>query len=360
MSHAATRRDRRKKPGKYLRRRIFAIALLVVLAIALLGFLNRGAVRTYFDELGGNDYVGSGHSSVSLVVHDGDSGVAVAHQMVKLDIVKNYAKVYRLILDRNQVFYPGTYQLHLQMSSVGALDLLADPASLKVNKVTIKEGLRVGQVFDTLSKSTGVPLADFESYLHEPSQIGVPSAEVSIEGWLFPATYSFAPNLSAKQILSQMVDRMKQELDGFGVAEADRHKVLTLASMIQKEARQPQDFFKVSRTFLNRININMPLQSDATVSYGSGGSTVTTTDAERADPNGYNTYVHAGLPIGPISAPGRAAIDAALHPANGSWLYFCAVNMATGETVFSSTIAEHEVAVAKFRAWMAANPGWNG
>jgi UPF0755 protein len=229
-----------------------------------------------------------------------------------------------------------------------------------VNKVTIKEGLRVGQVFSELSKATGVAQSDFAALLHQPTAIGVPANEVSIEGWLFPATYLFAPDLSAKQILTQMVTRTVQELDHYGVALADRHRVLTLASIVQKEARQSADFYKVSRTFLNRINIGMPLQSDATVSYGSGGTTVTTTDAERADPNGYNTYVHTGLPIGPISGPGSRAIDAVLHPAAGTWLYFCAINLATGETVFSTTIAEHEAAVAKFRAWMAANPGWNG
>ena len=360
MSHVSTRRDRRKSASKFRRRRLIFVSAILVIALASIAVLNRTALRNYFDELSGNDYSGSGHGVASLVVHSGDSGVIVANEMVKLGVVKNFAKVYRLILDRNQTFYPGTYQLHLQMSAQSALDLLANPASLKVNRVTIREGLRVQQVFAQLSKATGLPMSDFNALLHEPASLGVPSGEVSVEGWLFPATYSFSPELTAKQVLTQMVQRMTQELDSFAVASADRHRVLTLASIIQKEARQPNDFYKVSRTFLNRIKINMPLQSDATVSYGSGGTTVTTTDAERADPNGYNTYVHSGLPIGPISAPGHRAIDAALHPAVGTWLYFCAVNLATGETVFSTTIAQHEAAVSQFRAWMAANPGWNG
>jgi UPF0755 protein len=358
MSHSAD--GRRATAPKFRRRRVVVIAAIILALVAAVGVANRAAIRNYFDTLNGNDYAGNGHGSVSLTVHSGDSGVAVAEHMVKLDIVKNYAKLYRLIVDRNQVFYPGTYSLHLQMAAASALDLLSDPKSLRVNRVTIKEGLRIGQVFSELSKATGLPKANFEAFLTHPSSIGVPSSEVSIEGWLFPATYSFAPELSAKQILSQMAERMKQELDGFGVGAADRHRVLTLASIIQKEARLSADFFKVSRTFLNRLKLGMPLQSDATVSYGSGGTTVTTTDAERANPNQYNTYVHKGLPVGPISAPGHHAIDAALHPATGKWLYFCAINLATGETVFSTTIAQHEVAVAKFRAWLAANPGWNG
>jgi UPF0755 protein len=133
-----------------------------------------------------------------------------------------------------------------------------------------------------------------------------------------------------------------------------------MASIIEKEARLKDDFYRVSRVFSNRIKVGMHLQSDATVSYGSGGTTVTTTDAERADPNGYNTYVHAGLPVGPISAPGATAIDAALNPTKGDWLFFCTVNLKTGETVFSETMAQHEVAVAQWQRWMRENPGWNG
>jgi len=157
-----------------------------------------------------------------------------------------------------------------------------------------------------------------------------------------------------------MIIRMQAEMKKFGVPVSDTHRVLTLASIIQKEARITEDFYKVSRVFLNRIEIGMLLQSDATVSYGSGGTTVTTTDAERADPNGYNTYVHPGLPVGPIGAPGSVAIDAALNPASGDWIYFCAVNLKTGETVFSNTYAGHAKAVKQWQQWMRDNPGWNG
>ncbi|MEO0024534.1 MAG: hypothetical protein RL196_975 [Actinomycetota bacterium] len=360
MSHLPQTRVRRRAAAKFRRRRFWAISVAIVFALVVTAFLNRSAIRNYFDELAGNDFSGTGKGQISLIVSDGETGESVARDLVKLGVVKNFSKVYGLIVDREQVFYPGTYQLKLQMPAEAALNLIEDPKSLVINKVTIKEGLRIGQVFSELSKATGIAKSEFEAFLNKPAALGLPESEVSVEGWLFPATYSFAPELNAKEILRQMANRMIQELDSFSVAAEDRHKVLTLASIIQKEARQSDDFYKVSRTFLNRLSISMPLQSDATVSYGSGGTTVTTTDAERADTNGYNTYVHVGLPIGPISAPGNRAIDAALHPAKGTWLYFCAVNLETGETVFSTTIAQHEVAVAQFRAWMAVNPGWNG
>jgi UPF0755 protein len=97
----------------------------------------------------------------------------------------------------------------------------------------------------------------------------------------------------------------------------------------------------------------MRLQSDATVAYGTGHTDrVTTTGAERADAdNPYNTYAHDGLPVGPIGLPGDDAIDSALHPADGPWLYFVAVNLKTGETVFSTTEAEHEAAVKQWQSW---------
>jgi UPF0755 protein len=246
------------------------------------------------------------------------------------------------------------------MSAAAALDALANPANLQVSTVTIQEGLRIGQVLAKLATATSIPLANFEAAAADKVALKLPSNAPSAEGFLFPATYSFPAKSTAAQILKTMVDRCYEELNRYSVSANDALKVLTLASIVQKEARQSADFYKVSRVFTNRLKVNMALQSDATVSYGSGGTTVTTTNAERSNANGYNTYVHTGLPIGPISAPGSLAIDAALHPVAGPWLYFCAINLQTGETVFSTTVAEHEIAVAKFRAWMAANPGWNG
>ena len=334
------------------------IALILVVVIGVLGLTFRSQVRAGFEALIGNDFSGPGSGSVELTIAKGDSGELVARELVKLGVVKNFNFTYKEMIRRNQGFFPGTFQLLKQMKTSDALDRLEDSKFLVVSHVTIREGLRVGQVFKALSSATGLPVKDFEAVTLR--ELGLPRSLPSLEGYLFPATYDFGTKVSAREMLKTMVDRMNEELSAFGVSAANRHKVLTLASIIQKEARLSDDFFKVSRVFTNRLEVGMHLQSDATVSYGSGGTTVTTTDAERSDPNGYNTYVHAGLPIGPISAPGSKAIDAALHPASGSWLYFCAVNLATGETVFSTTMAEHERAVAQWRAWMRENPGWNG
>jgi UPF0755 protein len=262
--------------AKFVRRRIGVVAVLLIAVLLVAGYVNRAQLRGVFDQLLGRDYQGPGTGAVSLVITSGESGVGVAADLEKLGVVKNSDVVYRLIVGEGTIFYPGTYRLKLQISSQQALDAIKDPSNLAVDRVTIKEGFRIGTVLKQLSAATGKPLSAFDSAVQDLAALGIPSSAPSAEGYLFPATYAFDPGLTAHQILKQMVDRCYQELDHYGVAVADRHRVLTLASIIQKEARQTQDFYKVSRVFTNRLNIGMKLQSDATVSYGSGGTTVTT------------------------------------------------------------------------------------
>jgi UPF0755 protein len=225
-------------------------------------------------------------------------------------------------------------------------------------KVTIPEGHTATQVFELIAEGTGTPVADLDAAAADLAALGIPAEAPGIEGYLFPATYDFAPGTSAADMVKAMVDRTFQALDQAGVPVADRHRVLTMAALIQKEARFEGDFYKVSRVFQNRIDVGMPLQSDATVAYGAQSvGRVATTDAERADDNPYNTYVHPGLPVGPISNPGDLAIKAARAPADGPWLYFVTVNTITGDTVFSQTFDEHLRAVAQWQQFMRDNPG---
>jgi UPF0755 protein len=306
----------------------------------------------------GNDYSGAGVNDATFVIRDGDSGESIAQALVKQDIVKDFRLTFRLILERGQIFYPGTYQLKTQMSSLAALEALADPNRVVANRVTIKEGLRLANIFTVLSDATGKSISDFETAASDLKYFQLPNEAPSLEGYLFPATYSFDPAATAKSILKAMRTRMQQEIIDLNIPTSRIHEVLTLASVVQKEARLTEDFYKAARTFQNRLDIGMKLQSDATVSYGVNGNTVSTSASDRAADNGYNTYRYEGLPIGPISAPGRVALQAALNPAQGDWLYFCTVNLETGETWFSETYEQHQVAVRAWRAWMKENPGY--
>jgi UPF0755 protein len=355
------------EPPKRRRRLGWLWALLIILALGASGaaaawILFEPQVRHLLHWELPIDYTTTGNGvKVDVVIKSGDIGSDIAVTLHDAGVTMTTKAFYQLLLATKPAppFQPGTFQLQKEMSAKSALAALLDPKNRVVNKVLIKEGATLPQVLAKLADSTGISLEEFQTAAKDYASFGIPSKAPSLEGYLFPATYSFDPDLTAQQILQTMVDRMFTSLDAAGVSEANRHKVVTLAALIQKEGGKVSDFYKVSRVFTNRLDQGMLLQSDATVSYGAGSTGIFTTAAQRADAkNKYNTYVHPGLPIGPICAPGDDAIKAALKPVAGSWLYFVLVNGKTGQTTFSNTIAEHEAAVAVWRQWLKDNPDW--
>ena len=366
---SASYRSEGGEPPKRKKRRL--VWLWVLLSILVIGAVGSFAAWSMFEPqirkvFGWElpiDYTTTGNGEEALVViKAGDIGSDVAKSLSTAGVTMTTEAFYKLLLatDPAPTFQPGTYALQKEMSAKSALALLQDPASRVVSRVVIPEGKTIKQVLPILEAGTGIALADFEAASKDLAALGVPATELSLEGYLFPATYTFDPGLTAHDVLQTMVNRMYSSLDAAGVAVDDRHRVLTLAALIQKEGGSSDDFYKVSRVFTNRIEIGMLLQSDATVSYGSGGTSISTTGAERADAsNPYNTYVHPGLPAGPIGAPGDDAIDAALHPVDGPWLFFVLINGETGETAFSTTLAEHNAAVKIWQAWLRAHPDFD-
>jgi UPF0755 protein len=308
------------------------------------------------------DYTGSGNGqTTTITILPGQIGADVANSLAKAGVTKTPAAFYDLLLKQKKApsFEPGTYKLGKQIPAQAALTQISNPANRVVSKVVVPEGFSVQAILARLNTKTGVPMSQLKTEAKNFTQFGLPAGAPSLEGFLFPATYQFSPGTTAKVMLQTMVTRMNQSMKSHGVAAADELHVLTLASIIQKEGGTSSDFYKVSRVFTNRLAVNMPLQSDATVSYGAGTKTIATTNAQRADAsNAYNTYAHAGLPVGPISAPGDTAIDAALHPVAGPWIYFVLVNGYTGETVFSTTAAGQSAGVKQWQAWLKAHPGY--
>jgi UPF0755 protein len=299
--------------------------------------------------------------TTTITILPGQIGADVANSLAKAGVTKTSAAFYDLLLKQKKApnFEPGTYRLGEQISAQTALTEISNPANRVVSKVVIPEGFNVQQILARLNSKTGVPLSELQAEAKNYTQFGLPAGAPSLEGFLFPATYDFDPGTSAKVMLQAMVTRMNVSLKSHDVAPADELRVLTLASIIQKEGGTNADFYKVSRVFTNRLAINMPLESDATVSYGAGSKTISTTGAQRADAsNPYNTYAHTGLPIGPIASPGDTAIDAALHPVAGPWIYFVLVNGYTGETVYSTTAAGQAAGVKQWQAWLKAHPGY--
>ena len=341
------------------KKRILIVTAVSILIAVAMTFTFRAQLRDIADQLSGAEYSGSGKTKIAFVIEPGQDGEDIAKNLVELGITKTLSVTLRKIYAANIVFYPGTYLVPKEINTGRALEILANPENIQVERVTIPEGLRLKGVFKILANKTGLQVTEFEEAAKDLELFEIPSAAPSLEGYLYPATYEFAPDLSADEIMTIMVDRTKDQLISDSVPKNKWHKTLTLASVIQSEARATEDFYKVARVFTNRLAIGMPLQSDATVNYGVGSEDIYTSDAERADPNKYNTYLYAGLPIGPIAGSGALAIDAALNPAEGDWIYFCTVNLKTGETVFSNTYSEHLKAVAQWLKWMKENPGWD-
>jgi UPF0755 protein len=361
LREAEARANGAPPPPRQPRRRRWGwlVALLVVVvlvvgggSVAWFGFHDKVCkVLTFCQEP--TDYTGSGNGEkVTFVISSGEIGSDVAKGLQQAGVTKTYQAVYEILLKTNQSFEPGSYALQKEMSAKAALAALANPKNRVAHTAVIKEGVTAAQAFEQLAAATGRPVSEFEAAAKDYVALGVPSDFPSIEGFLFPATYQFDPGTTAAAALKTLVTTMQQHLTALGVAPADDLKVLTLASIVQREAGSVPDMGKVARVFQNRLDDGMLLQSDATVSYGVGSvGHVSTTDAQRADPNAYNTYVHAGLPVGPIALPGDDAIKATLSPTPGPWLYFVAVNLKTGETVFSTTEAEHNAAVKQWQAW---------
>lgn len=352
---------RQRRQGRRRRVRGLVVLVIALAVVAGAGFVAVGKLRPLLDvATESQDYPGPGTGSVTVTVADGDTATAIGTKLQDVDVVKTAKAFASAAADdpKGASIQPGAYTLRKQMSAAGALAVLVDPANRSVPQVTVREGLWLSETLALLSKETGVPLADYQAAAKDPGALGLPAeAKGNLEGWLFPSTYEFSSSTTAVEQLTEMVAKTQAELTSLGVQPGQQEKTLVLASIVQAEGRRAADLPKIARVIDNRLAKPMKLQLDSTVSYGVQKRAITTTDAERAAKNGYNTYVRDGLPVGPIGNPGAQAITAAQNPTAGPWLYFVAVNPSTGETKFATTAAEHQANVAQFQQWCSQNPG---
>jgi len=352
------------------RRRGRGCLIAVIVLFAILGGIAAGgvwAMNTYGDKI--NEIMGWGEpkdyedgqatGEALVTIKSGDTGSPVSTALFQAGVTKTDRVFYEYLLEENPsvTFYPGVYKLQKKMTAAAALEALDDPANRMENTVRVPEGSTVESVLPRIVEGVGVPLEELQAAVKDPKTYGVQADR--LDGWLFPAVYTFDPGSDANTIITRMVDRTRESLTKAGVPDADAQRVLTVASIIEREGRTP-DFAKVSRVIQNRIDQGMKLQMDSTAQYGYGelhaGKASTSKEAQNDD-NAWNTYVIDGLPATPIANPSDAAIDAAMHPADGPWLYFVTINMTTGETQFSATYEEHQRGIAKWHDWCRANPG---
>ena len=338
---------------------VFTVVLIILGGLVGGGFWGWSQygerILNYLGEEEIPDYAGAGNApEIILVIESGDIGEDVARKLSEEGVTASFEAVYQILLEDTSItFQPGTYRLLSEMSAQSALDAIANPENRVLYKVTIPEGVTLSRALEIISENSDIALADLEQAAADPTVYGVNPEGDSLEGYLFPATYTLEPGSSASDVVSMLVDEMIARLDGLGIAPDQWHEVLTKAALIQREARETEDFYKVSVVIDNRIADGMLLQFDSTVTYWENTyGTVWTTDEARANAdNPYNTYFYPGLPPGPIGLPGATALDAAINPADAEYRYFVTVNLQSGATVFSETLSEHEAAVQLLREW---------
>jgi UPF0755 protein len=184
--------------------------------------------------------------------------------------------------------------------------------------------------------------------------------EQTLEGYLYPETYSFTHYSGDRVILKTMVDKFKEVWNRDLKMMADQknmsmHDVVTLGSIIEKETGAPEERPIISSVFHNRLKMGMKLQSDPTVIYGKKGDKRNITKQDLLTPSPYNTYTLPGLPVGPIANPGKDSMMAAINPSDSRFLYFVSQN--NGTHVFTSNYKDHQKAVTKYQLDPAAREG---
>lgn len=263
------------------------------------------------------------------------------------------------ITGRDRAIKAGTYEFAPGQSWRDVLVALADGRSLLIT-VTIPEGFALTRIATTLARALKVPedsvvAAASDTALRRRLDVPTPT----IEGYLFPDTYQFAPGTTARQAVNQMVDRFeavwKEEWSAQGRQMAmTRHDLVTLAAIIETEARKSEERPVISAVYHNRLKRGMRLQADPTVQYALGRHVERVLFKDLEIDSRYNTYKYAGLPPGPIASPGAPSMAAAANPASVPYLYFVA--HPDGHHEFRTTFKEHSEAIRAVRRARTATP----
>ena len=335
-----------EQPGEKVKNKkhiaMAAAGICLVLLIACGGLLKASYTATDKAVADGDDHVlvritpGMGSSQIGELL--AENGVVDSPMKFWLAVKLNGADI---------KFQAGTFEMERNMSPGDALGLLLHGQSTAM-RVTIPEGLSVREVAKLLSRDGLVDEAEFLAeakdfapydYIEE-----VPEADYRIEGFLFPDTYEFATDATPQDIMQRMADEFDNKLtEDMRQQAAARnlsvYELVTLASLVEKEARFPEDRPIIAQVFFKRMDIGMPLQTDTTIQYllSEAKEDLSYSDTEIESP--YNTYQNYGLPPGPIASPGLASLEAVLQPADTDYLYFVADRQ--GHNHYGYTYEEH-------------------
>jgi UPF0755 protein len=272
--------------------------------------------------------------TVEVTIESGSTGAQIAEELEAAGVISNpYTfRVYIALTQTESRLQPGDYKFRTDLTYSEIVKELTKPRKKRYVRVVIPEGFTARQIADRLSDKIDRPVIDFNEYIRGQGVDSVrpevlPSEINLLEGYLFPKTYSFEPLEHPQNVVRKMVDQFELETKDIDWSFAQEkgltiHEIITIASLVETEAKVAEERPLVSAVIHNRLNIGMPLQIDATVQYAlpERKKALTYEDLKIASP--YNTYQRTGLPPGPIASPGIESIKAALAPAPVDYLYY--------------------------------------
>jgi uncharacterized YceG family protein len=342
------------------------IAALVALAIAI--------VLVWFLLSLFQPFAGSGTGKVIVQIPKGSSSSKIGTILAHDHVISSgfFFNIRATLQGKRGSLHSGRFQLKRDMSYSAAIEALSKPPPKVIAvKVVIPEGYTRRQIADLVDEdalSGSYVSATVHSKLLNPKHYGAPSGTSNLEGFLFPATYELTAGAPVQRLVDEQLRAFRERFTAADFRRARAlhvtpYQLLTVASMIEREAQTEHDRPRIAAVIYNRLKEGIPLGIDATIYYAvelqKGIATYTgeLTESQLKIDSPYNSRTHKGLPPTPISNPGEASINAAAHPSHVPYLYYVAGADGCGEQVFSKTYAEFEKNVAAYDAAVKKNGG---
>ena len=332
---------------------VYKFIIVVLVVVILVGCLSYNY---------GIGAVSKESKEVSFTVSENSSYLSIAPQLKESGLIRSetFYKIYVKIFNP-QNLKKGTYVLNQNMGVKKIIETLENDDATTVS-FTIPEGKHITDVADYISEKTNIKSADLLNYWDSSDllnkvitkywfitdEVKNNNLKHNLEGYFFSDTYEIYPDATMEEITYKMLDKMDEVLSKYKTeiekSEYSPHEILTLASIVEHEAILDEDRPKIARVFLNRLDIDMMLQSCATIGYAIDEWKLSYTNSDLAVDSPYNTYKYYGLPVGPGGLPSEASIKAVLYPDDNDYLYFLAdvYDSSSNKTYYSTTYSEHQ------------------
>ena len=348
----------RQKEKKLVKRIVLSITAAFIILVVLFGLIGYQYVTTSLEPLDKND-----QTEKIIEIPTGSSSKDIAQILQNNNIIKSAIVFsYYVRMNNETGFQAGNYEFSPSMSLDTIISQLQEGgtvAEYKGNKVLVKEGITIDQIADAIAATTDYSKEDFltvikdEAFLTKmktnypellTSALEAEDTRYRLEGYLFPATYDFPEEMSLEELVENMISKMDEVMQEYypKIKESNRnvHDVLTIASLVEREGFTLEDRKLIAGVFNNRLEINMPLQTDIAVLYALDEHKEYVSNNDVAVESPYNLYVHPGLGPGPVDSPSADAIKATLEPTESEYLYFLA-DMSTGKIYYAETYQQH-------------------